>query len=189
MTKPSADDLRGMTAGRELDALVAYHLFGWRWYRDERRGRYSFQPPTAPKMDDDQIGVWTQSPWGPGMYSQPAEHWPAEDERFIDWHRSGMRCRKYAQFESGVPAYSTDPAASAELRRHLVADRRWQEIQVRLYRDSVVLSLVPDPQTEPATFVEHTEPVTGDPVAAECAAWAKAAVLSVLAEAGQDART
>jgi hypothetical protein len=75
------------------------------------------------------------------------------------------------------PAYSTDPAACAELRRHVIADRRWQYVNVQHYRDRVVVGTVPEPDVE--SWVEVEEHGT-DPIAAECVAWAKVAIIAEL---------
>ena len=77
-----------------------------------------------------------------------------------------------------VPAYSTDPAACAELRRHVIADKRWQFAQVRLYANHAAIALVPDPDVE--SWVEVEERGT-DPIAAECVAWCKVALLAAVA--------
>ena len=74
-----------------------------------------------------------------------------------------------------IPHYSTDPAASAELRRHLWASGRYDKIAVEYRTDRV---RVFPTRNSMGPLVD--EPVTGDPVAAEMLAWAKAAVLSVL---------
>ncbi len=75
--------------------------------------------------------------------------------------------------------YSTDPAACAELRRHVIADKRWQYVNVQHYRDRVVVGTVPEPDVE--SWVEVEERGT-DPIAAECVAWCKVALLASLNE-------
>lgn len=76
---------------------------------------------------------------------------------------------------SACPAYSTDPAASAELRRHLTrhleADCRWRHG----HPATVTVSL-----PHRGATIDVTEPVTGDVVAAECAAWARVALLAAV---------
>jgi hypothetical protein len=37
MTTPTAEEVRGMGAGREMDALVAEYVMGWRWWRIEHK--------------------------------------------------------------------------------------------------------------------------------------------------------
>jgi hypothetical protein len=85
----------------------------------------------------------------------------------------------HAMAVSAWPAYSTDPAACAELRRHVIADKRWQYVNVQHYRDRVVVGTVPEPDVE--SWVEVEEHGT-DPIAAECLCWSKVALLASLNE-------
>lgn len=177
MTLPTADDVRSEPAGRRLDAWVAYHWFGWRWYPDKRRGMYSFQPPTVPKSNELQIGVWTQYPWGPDVYGPPIDGWPDKSKWYDDWDTSGRRWLDHYHIESGFPRVSTDPAACAELRRHLWVSGRTYDVQVE--RKSVVATLWDENDMD---VLHHKEPIGTDPIAAECAAWAKVALLAKIGE-------
>ena len=93
-----------LKAGRELDALVAFHLFGWRWFQKQSyTGEYrcALYPP------DD--GLWIR--WNFIGFEQIGE-WPEEARRFSDWDRCGSRAGFRQRPHLGwLPHYSTDIAA------------------------------------------------------------------------------
>jgi hypothetical protein len=89
-----------------------------------------------------------------------------------------------------VRVFSADPAACAELRRHLWASGLWLG-KMGYGLNRVVVELFghdehPDvPITETPYFVPrtaHAEPIGTDPIAAECVAWCKVALLASLNE-------
>lgn len=46
-TPLTADEIRKMPAGREMDALIAQHVFGWRWQRCEYIGPSPVSQPVV----------------------------------------------------------------------------------------------------------------------------------------------
>ena len=103
-------------AGRELDALIAYHHYGWRWFARDAWGgvrRSALYPPdTEP---------WIR--WNFYISFQPFNGWPEPDRRFIDWYRCGSHqgYRENPQL-NGLPKYSTDVALAITLMEKLMAD-------------------------------------------------------------------
>jgi hypothetical protein len=115
MDAPTPGTVRREPPGRRLDAWVAYHVFGWRWFRSLRRGLCTLQPPEG--------GGWTRSPWagGDGLFGEVAG-WPADAELFSDWDRGGRRGPPVPA--SGVPPFSTDVVAAwAVIERLIEQDR------------------------------------------------------------------
>ena len=101
-------------AGRELDALIAYHHYGWRWFaRDHWDGmrRCALYPP-----DTEQ---WIR--WNFYKDFQPFDEWPEVEQRFSDWDRVGSP-RKYRENQhlGWLPKYSTDLAAAIGLMERLM---------------------------------------------------------------------
>lgn len=103
---------------RELDMLVAYHLFGWRWFRSKSRSLCTFQPPEGGNFE--QVGSWIRAPWGENVYD-PVEGIPPAAERFSDWDAHGWRVLGQQQFKSGVPHFTRDHAAMMEVMEKLPA--------------------------------------------------------------------
>lgn len=71
-------------AGPELDAKIALHLFGWRWFQRDSGGlihkrRCALYPP------DD--GNWVR--WNFHDSFEQIGEWPEPKQRFSDWDRCG----------------------------------------------------------------------------------------------------
>ena len=81
--------------------------------------------------------------------------------------------------------YSTDTSACAELRRRLWEGGKYVEAMVATYygtangSDGVSVRL---DEMVGANQHYHREPIGTDPIAAECCAWAKVAILAKIAE-------
>lgn len=81
--------------GRRLDALVAYHILGWKWLEDNRSEQKIriFRPP----LPDG---------WGqPNCFVEVHEEWPSNREPNWDW--CGLTKGPF-----GLPHYSTDDGAA-----------------------------------------------------------------------------
>lgn len=140
MLNPTAESIRAMTAGPEMDALVAEHVMGC---REKRRS--------------NKRGGWLYDLVVPG------------DVNCVDFIEPGA-CW------SACPRYSTDPAANAELKRHLWAKGvlAWS---LSALCGAVILSI-----TTVSVSTSHTEPIVTDPIAAEMLCWCKAALLAAIEE-------
>lgn len=89
---------------RELDANIACHLFGWRWFRSKRDGLCTLQPPEG--------GDWTRSPWGPDIFDAIYVV-PPDSERYRDWAQGGRLIGEHGRIlRTGLPCYSTDIVAA-----------------------------------------------------------------------------
>lgn len=96
MTK---EEIRIEPVGRRLDALIAYHILGWKWFENkmsEQKLRI-LQPPVR--------DGWKRSPWGPNCFREVREEWPSN--RALDWDRCGL-----IKDQFGLPRYSTDDGAA-----------------------------------------------------------------------------
>lgn len=78
----NADDIRSMSAGRELDILVAMNLFGWQWYKWWEDGTVCIFSPEQTSTQGN--GMWTR-----GNVLMP---------KMVDWEQCG----------TPLPHYSTD---------------------------------------------------------------------------------
>lgn len=105
------DEIAAEPAGPELDAFVAYHLFGWRWFRSKlpEVAWCILQPP-----DSD---GWKRAPWGRDAFAEvpitTVEEWRSLD-RATDWNQCGWYCPdgRMPPQKRGVPKFSTDIAAA-----------------------------------------------------------------------------
>lgn len=79
-----------------------------------------------------------------------------------------------------VPAYSTDPAACAELRRRLWASGKYTSLETRFAHDTVTAFTA----RQYLDLRRHVEPIGTDPIAAELVAWCKVALLAELSKGG-----
>lgn len=84
------DTTETLTAGKELDARVAFALGRGHWERFKANGLCVFVP-----TDENERWNWSKG------YFTSADYWPDPIERFPDWHNGGH-----------LPAYSTDPGAA-----------------------------------------------------------------------------
>ena len=89
----TADEILSLPAGRELDALIAERLFGWRWHNCEYIGQSSVASPVyrtmfaEPKelekntswrcvaMDNPHSGVRKKQEWTPHYSTSIADAW------------------------------------------------------------------------------------------------------------------
>jgi hypothetical protein len=84
-----------MEAGREMDALIAVHLFGWQWMR---RRNPALCALIAPEGDEWERVNWYAQEWR----DEPT--WPTDEHRFTDWDRCGfLRVGRGLEF---LPRYS-----------------------------------------------------------------------------------
>lgn len=91
----TSEEIRALPAGRELDALMAVRLFGWRWLRSRATGHVGLWGP-------DPGLRWTCNPDAEDVTGREAEY-----QRYSDWDRCG-----YGKHPDPLPSYSTDATAA-----------------------------------------------------------------------------
>lgn len=152
-TRPTAAGVRAEPAGRRLDLWVLTVVYGYR-----------FVP----------AGEWRPIP----AEQRDRSHWAPPEGKYWPHYDAGIDESGY-HVGHPVPRYSTDPAACAELKRHLWAGGRYNECRVEVSRSWVSVQLYP---AEGDYFIKE-EPTGTDPVAAECLAWCRVALLAELGRA------
>jgi hypothetical protein len=163
-------DPREMQAGPELDAHIAIEIFGWRWLRNKFGAKKcSLQPPFNAGEHD-----WQMAPW-PKVESEifdPVDGTPTTEDRFSDWMRSCIRHNRDGATELGLPKFSSDPAASAELRAKLW-EMGMSEMQILIFSNRVAVRIFHRSYSTDWIEVE----IKGDPRPAEYEAVAKAGLI------------
>lgn len=104
---PTRDDILTLPAGRDLDALVAGRVLGWRWWR--------FQPHwyTAELVDGKAAIVSGASDKPPHRYFARE---PTNDPKLPQWDATPWDgVEELAVTGQGPPPYSTDIAAAWEV--------------------------------------------------------------------------
>jgi len=92
-------EILALPPGRQLDGLIAYHVFGWRWWRNNNHNLAGLFPPDTPDFVR-----WN---FNPLVFTELPDEFP--DNRYADWWRCGSRQRD-AQGEviRDLPNYSTE---------------------------------------------------------------------------------
>lgn len=130
----TADEILEMEAGRELDAIVAEHVLGWRWMsQPTQAGHTSERSMMVPPEGSD----YEAFNFVPALGRQVDRHFA----RFSDWDMCcGRRDRSWpvsasvsSRQQIGLPHYSTDIAATWEIVEHLARQDRNLRMTVYAY--------------------------------------------------------
>lgn len=97
------------TPNRELDALIAIHVFGWRWMRNTHVGKCALIAPET--SAEEALEGWKASNWCAAEW-EPCEGIPAQVERDRGWARICSEYRGGELLRTGLPRYSEDIAAA-----------------------------------------------------------------------------
>lgn len=202
----SEDAVRKMESGPELDALVAEHVMGWEWIEvdysisNDPESVFFKEAKAADKLI---AGTLVIGPDGSLMTPSNAR-WFEELER-QDITSVGEYWRRSDGGIVGVDdfRFSTDPAASAELRKKLIADG----YEIRIFHDldspsldsprdvfllrsqpelaggrCVAVAVRGEKIGKVRKYFSQYLPAGSDPIAAECLCLCRAALLAKIAE-------
>jgi hypothetical protein len=124
------EEIEAMPAGRELDALVAEHLFGWEWLEHKTK---KLKALYAPETDGGNYG-WVRYNFN-AEEMQPAD---PETKRYRDWdrvcsfrHRHPTDKTIYGYEEVGLPKYSVDGNAMLQVIQK-VYEMDYGKVSIRL---------------------------------------------------------
>lgn len=162
MTRPTEGEIRAEPAGRRLDAWVHMHVMGKNaiWVAEEES--------VIEKNDKSPFGFTCN--FGGAVFTADRE-WLVNDWYDPDSDRE-------------VPHYSADPTAYAELKRHLYASGEFARIECETCIGTTVgpfvcVVLVPR-DGDMDKLISSNEDIATDPIAAECVAWCRAALIAAL---------
>jgi len=103
------DEIEVMPAGRELDAMIAEELIGWKWYSRKSHDLSFLVPPDA-------APEWLEK------WCNPSHR---QAERFEDWDAMQSFGSKYHR----LPRYSTDIAAAWTVAEAMHEAGYWLRLQ------------------------------------------------------------